>query len=150
MSFNYPKPPPTVPAPYLGPLGINHNETANLIKSVYLASGAENEPAINNNYSHYFNATHSLMKQSPGIGLVEPHRLLEEMLRGDRVYINRYPEDQRDFIRYFMKIYRNQYKIHYFFKDKSGKLLDDPYYWISHRNTRRSKKQRHRKTRRHH
>ena len=72
------------------------------------------------------------------------------MLRGDRVYINRYPEDQRDFIRYFMKIYRNQYKIHYFFKDKSGKLLDDPYYWISHRNTRRSKKQRHRKTRRHH
>lgn len=134
---------------YLGPLGVNHNETANLIRSVYLASGAENEPKnkfeVNNNYSHFFNAAYNVPRE-PG-QLVEPNKLLEALLRGDRVYINRYPEDQRDFIRYFMKLYRNQYKIHYFFKDSSGKLLEDPYFFISHRNTRTNKKQRRRKTR---
>jgi len=161
MSFNGPKPPPSIPAPRLGPLGIMPNEQNNLIRSVYLASGAENEPVNNNNnYSRFFNATYNVSRQpplpsgppsesTPPIGLVEPNKLIEAMLRGDRVYINRFPENEREFIRYFMKLFRDQYKIRYFFKDSNGRRLDDPYYWISRRNTRRSKKERRAKTRRH-
>jgi hypothetical protein len=63
---------------------------------------------------------------------LSPQIIIDMLLEGRRIYINDYPRELHDQLKDIMLRYREQYGIHHFYRDnKTGSLIENPYYWIS-------------------
>jgi hypothetical protein len=59
------------------------------------------------------------------------------MKKGGRVFINDYPPHLQEQVKNIIKTYRQEYDIHLFYLNRrTGKLLDNPFYYIGHKTSR--------------
>jgi len=90
---------------------------------------------------------------------LSPQMLIEQMLRGERVYINDYPAHLQTELKAIMRQYRSEYSISEHYRDGSSPSTN-PYYFIrkmanrpplrSMGQTKRQRRNKRRQTRRHH